>query len=135
MRVKPRINAGGLVIMEITQEASLVPNANNADPLTPRIQTRKINSTVAVHSGDTIMLGGLIENNQDNSAAGVPLLHRLPLIGHLFGTTAISQDRTELLILITPRAINHRDDMLHITESFRHKMQRLLPTLEAIPVM
>ena len=132
LRVKPRINAGGLVIMEITQEASLVPNANNADPLTPRIQTRKINSTVAVHSGDTIMLGGLIENNQDNSAAGVPLLHRLPLIGHLFGSTAISQDRTELLILITPRAIYHRDDMLHITESFRHKMQRLLPTLAPI---
>ena len=113
------------MILEVTQEASLVPNANNADPLTPRIQTRKISSTVAVNSGDTIMLGGLIENNQDRSAAGLPLLHRLPLIGHLFGTTAKSQDRTELLILMTPHAISHRSDMLQATESFRRKLQRL----------
>ena len=128
LKVKPRVNAGGLVILQVVQEASLVPSANNADPLTPRIQTRKISSTIAVNSGDTIVLGGLIENNQDRSAAGIPGLHRIPLIGHLFGTTAKNQDRTELLILITPRAISHQANMLQATESFRRRLQNLIPT-------
>lgn len=127
LKVKPRISAGGLVIMQVSQEASLVPGANNADPLTPRIQTRKISTTIAVNSGDTIVLGGLIENHQDRSAAGIPGLHRLPLIGHLFGTTADHQDRTELLILITPRAISQRTHLLQATESFRRRLQNLIP--------
>ncbi len=131
LKVKPRINASGLVILQVAQEASLVPGANNADPLTPRIQTRKISSTIAVNSGDTIVLGGLIENNQDRSAAGLPGLHRLPLIGPLFGSRADNQDRTELLILITPRAISHRTHLLQATESFRRRLQQLIPTAAA----
>ena len=130
LKVKPRIHAGGLVILQVSQEASLVPGANHADPLTPRIQTRKISSTIAVNSGDTVVLGGLIENNQDRSAAGIPGLHRLPLIGHLFGTTADHQDRTELLILITPRTIGHRTHLLQATESFRRRLQYLIPVAE-----
>jgi general secretion pathway protein D len=135
LKVKPRINAGGLVVLEVAQEASLVPSANNADPLTPRIQTRKISSTIAVNSGDTVMLGDLIENNQDRSAAGMPLLHQLPWVGHLFGATANNRDRTELLILITPRAISHQVAMLQATESFRRKMQRLIPILKPVGSM
>lgn len=127
LKVKPRINAGGLVILQVSQEASLVPGTNHADPLTPRIQTRKISSTIAVNSGDTIVLGGLIQNHQDHSAAGIPGLHRLPLIGHLFGTTADHQDRTELLMLITPRAISQRTDLLQATEAFRRRLQYLIP--------
>ncbi|MEM6406110.1 MAG: type II secretion system secretin GspD [Pseudomonadota bacterium] len=130
LKVKPRINAGGLVILQVAQEASLVPGANNADPLTPRIQTRKISSTIAVNSGDTIMLGGLIENNQDRSAAGIPGLNRLPLIGHLLSTTADFKDLTVLLILITPRAISQRTHLLQATESFRRRLQHLIPTAE-----
>jgi general secretion pathway protein D len=131
LKVKPRINASGLVILQVAQEASLVPSANNTDPLTPRIQTRKISSTIAVNSGDTIVLGGLIENNQDRSATGLPGLHRLPLIGPLFGSRADNQDRTELLILITPRAISQRMHLLQATESFRRRLQHLIPTAAA----
>lgn len=127
LKVKPRINAGGLIIMEVDQETSLVPAANNADPLTPRIQTRKIQSTVAVNSGDTIILGGLIENNHNRSESGLPGLHELPLVGNLFGTTSDNQDRTELLVLITPRAITHRDSALQVTEEFRRKLHSLVP--------
>lgn len=124
LKVKPRINSGGLVIMEVEQETSIVPDT---DTLTPTIQTRKITSTVAVNSGDTVILGGLIQNNHDLTESGLPVLHTLPVIGNLFGTTSDNQDRTELLVLITPRAITNRTSALQATEEFRRKMHSLVP--------
>ncbi len=127
LTVKPRINAGGLVIMEVEQEASQVPSTNNTDPLTPRIRQRKISSTVAVNSGDTIILGGLITENRDLSESGVPLFHKLPVIGALFGAKADNQDRTELIVLITPRAVANSTAALQVTETFRRRLQKLIP--------
>ena len=127
LKVKPRINAGGLVIMDVEQEASQVPSTNNADPLTPRIRQRKINSTVAVNSGDTIILGGLIQDNRDRSESGVPFLHTLPLVGPLFGTKADNQARTELIVLITPRAVTNSTAAMQVTEAFRRRLQKLIP--------
>ena len=128
LTVKPRINSGGLVIMEVDQETSTAPDV--IDDVTPRIQTRKISSTVAVNSGDTIILGGLIQNNHNRSASGIPVLHKMPLIGNLFGTDEDNQDRKELLVLITPRAISNRDSALQVTEDFRRKMNSLVPLFE-----
>ena len=130
LKVKPRINAGGLVIMEVEQEASIVPATSGDDPLTPRIQTRKITSTVAVNSGDTIILGGLIEDNHNLSESGVPILHTVPVLGNLFGSTSDNIQRTELLVMITPRAITHRTSALQVTEEFRRRMHSLVPVSE-----
>ena len=127
LSVKPRINAGGLVIMEVTQEVSLVPTANNADPLTPRIQTRELKSTIAVNSGDAIILGGLIQDNRTLSESGIPLLHKLPVVGNIFGTKSDDKDRTELLVLITPKAVSNRATALQVTENFRRRLHSLLP--------
>lgn len=127
LNVKPRINASGLVIMEVEQEASQVPSINNADPLTPRIQQRKITSTVAVSSGDTIILGGLIQDNRDLSESGVPGLHKIPILGGLFGTKSDNQNRTELIVLITPKAVSNRNSALQVTEEFRRRVQKLIP--------
>jgi len=135
LTVTPRINSGGLVIMEVEQETSTAPSTGDADPLTPRIQTRKISSTVAVNSGDTIILGGLIENNHDRSESGIPVLYQLPLVGNLFGTNADNQDRTELLVLITPRAVSNRNSALQVTEEFRRKMHSLVPVKAPEPVV
>ena len=132
LKVKPRINSGGLVIMEVEQEASLVPSTNNADPLTPRIQQRKISSTVAVNSGNTIILGGLIQDNRDRAESGIPGFHKIPLVGALFGTKADNQDRTELIVLITPRAVSNNTAALQVTEEFRQRLQRLIPRTKAI---
>ena len=126
LKVKPRINAGGLIIMEVEQEVSQVPAANNSDPLTPRIRNRKIKSTVAVNSGDTIILGGLIQKNHDKSESGVPFLSEAPVIGSLFGTKSNSQGRTELIVLITPRAVRNSTAARQVTETFRQRLQQLL---------
>lgn len=127
LSVKPRVNAGGLVIMEVEQEVSTVPTTNNADPLTPRIQQRKITSTVAVNSGDTVILGGLIQDNRDRSESGIPAFHKIPILGALFGTKADNQQRTELIVLITPRTITNSTAALQVTEEYRRRLQKLIP--------
>lgn len=126
LKVKPRINAGGMVIMEVEQEASQVPKTDIGSN-TPRIKQRKINSTVAVNSGDTIILGGLIQDSRDRTEAGVPILHKLPVIGSLFGSKSDNQGRTELIILITPRAVKNSTAALQVTEAFRRRLQKLIP--------
>jgi general secretion pathway protein D len=131
LAVKPRVNPGGLVIMEVEQEVSNVPQADVGTD-NPRIQQRKIKSSVAVQSGDSVVLGGLIRDNRDASEAGVPGLHQVPLLGALFGTKADNSDRTELLVLITPRTISDRHSALQVTEEFRRKLNQLLPRPEPV---
>lgn len=126
LSVKPRVNPGGLVIIEVEQEVSNVPQADIGSD-NPRIQQRKITSSVAIQSGDSVILGGLIKDNRDNSEAGVPGIRKVPVLGTLFGTKANNTDRTELLVLITPHAISDRLDALRVTEDFRDKLDTLLP--------
>jgi general secretion pathway protein D len=126
LSVTPRVNAGGLVIMEVEQEVSNVaPNAST--PLTPTIQQRKINSTVAVQSGETVVLGGLIRENDNSSDSGVPVLRDIPMLGWFFGARTDELTRTELVVLITPRAVRGAAEARGVTDEFRRKMESLKP--------
>lgn len=131
LKVKPRVNAGGLVIMEIEQsiedfiEGTADTNGN------PNISTREITSSVAIQSGETIVLGGLIKEKNDQGRAGVPILHELPLIGPLFGSTNKKNDKTELVVLITPRVVTTKQDARLVTNEFKRKLTGIY---EEIPV-
>jgi len=81
----PRVNAGGLVSMTIEQEASLVSDALTTEGIeSPTFRQRRITSTVAVQSGETVVLGGLIQDSRDRSESGVPFLRSIPGLGLLF---------------------------------------------------
>jgi general secretion pathway protein D len=125
--VLPRVNNSGLVTMEIKQEVSqaLTTTVSNID--SPTIQQRQINSTVAINSGETIVLGGLIQDIESQAETGIPLLRNLPLIGKLFGTTNDTARRTELIVLITPHVVRNNNDARNITEEFRRKLRSLPP--------
>ena len=122
LKVKPRVNNGGLVIMDIMQEVTDIGALDTATGQRSFLK-RSIESTVAIQSGDTIILGGLIQDNQDKGDSGVPFLHKLPIIGGLFGSKTDGSNRTELLITISPRAINQYQDFAKIGDEFREKMQ------------
>ena len=92
---------------------------------------RSIESSVAILCGDTIILGGLIQDNEDKGDAGVPFLHKLPVVGGLFGSKNESSNRTELLITISPRAINQYRDFGKVGEEFRDKMQGVADAFRA----
>ena len=127
LSVTPRVNCGGLVTMEISQEVSNAVTTTSSNIDAPTIQHRQVESTVAVHSGETLVLGGLIQETVSNAESGIPLIRRIPLIGTFFGETRDEERRTELLVLITPRVIGDRDDARKITEEFRKKLNGIAP--------
>jgi general secretion pathway protein D len=134
LKVKPRVNASGLVIMDIEQsvERPQQTTASNID--SPTIQTREITSNVAVHSGETVVLGGLIDENDTYNQDGIPFLYKLPLIGPLFGSTTKEKVKTELVVLITPRVVTSRQDGRLITDEFRRKLTGIyeIPETETV---
>jgi general secretion pathway protein D len=129
LAVTPRVNASGLITMDVAQEVSDVSSTTS---LTPTILQRKIASTVAVQSGDTIVLGGLIRDNKNNTESGIPGLYKLPLLGKLFGTTQLDTSRTELLVVITPRAVTDQSEARRATEEMRSKLRGLPPIESSI---
>ena len=80
---------------------------------------------MAVQSGETIVLGGLIKDNNTDDNNGVPLLHDIPVLGTLFGSKTKSQDKTELVVLITPRVVKSRQDAGLITDEFKRKLSNI----------
>jgi general secretion pathway protein D len=123
LSVTPRVNASGLVIMEIEQESSDVVPTTSSQIDSPTIRQRRVASTVAVQSGQTVVLGGLIQDGLDEGSTGIPVLHDLPIIGPLFGVTNNTARRTELLVVITPRVIRSPDQARAVTEELRLRLR------------
>lgn len=126
LRVRARVNSGGAVNLEIEQEVSAVQPSANAT-LTPTISQRRVKSTVVVQSGETVVLGGLIEDSDSKGTSGLPLLSSLPVIGPLFGSRTLDLDRTELIVLITPRVVRDHIEARRLTDEIRSRMQTLRP--------
>ncbi len=126
LEVTPRVNAGGLVTLDIAQEVSDVQQTTSSSINSPTIQQRRMVSTVAVQDNETIMLGGLIREDSQQSRSGIPVLHRIPIIGPMFGSTNNAARRTELLMLISPRVIASAQDARDTTQDMRRKFLNLL---------
>ncbi len=128
LQVKPRINTDQVVALQIAQEVSRVVNAAQlaTNSPTPTIQQRKITSTVNVLSGQTVVLGGLIQDSEQRSNGKLPIVGDIPIIGPLLGSeTNNSDERTELIVFITPRVIRNAEDARDVSEELRARMQVL----------
>lgn len=122
LKVTPRVNRGGMVMMDITQEVSNVTATTSSDINSPTIQQRKITSSVAVEDGETVALGGLISDSKTRSRTGIPFLQQIPLLGNLFRDTENQGTRTELMVLITPHVVDNVQKARAITEELRKKL-------------
>jgi general secretion pathway protein D len=113
--------------MDIEQAVdNVVPQGTASTGInSPTIAQRQIKSSVAVANGETLVLGGLIKEDTANSRSGIPLLHDLPVLGDLFGSTDKSLNRTELVVLLTPRVLESRAKSRDITNEFRRKLTGL----------
>ena len=124
LSVTPQVNAGGLVTMDIEQSVTDVgpeqPNNNQ-----PTFLERKVTTRVAVRSTESVVLGGLIRENKAKNSSGIPILHNLPLIGPLFGTKTAGGVRTELIVIITPRAIYSDVGLRDMSREMRRQMRGL----------
>jgi general secretion pathway protein D len=129
LSVTPRINPGGLVYMDISQDVSR-PGARDPDISTsgnPPISNKTVTSQVAVQSGQTVFLGGLISEQDSQGRSGVPFLSRVPLIGPLFGARSKAVSRSETLVMITPTVIESAVDLKEISENMEAEFSRVPP--------
>jgi len=123
--VTPRVNPGGLVYLTLSQEVStpqFPPGGGN-----PAIDTRNVNTEVAIQSGQTIILGGLIQETNSEGRVGIPILSRIPILGRLFGTRSKTTNRTETIVMITPTVVSTTDRLQEISDEFRNKFKGLRP--------
>lgn len=127
LTVTPRVNSGGMVTMDISQEVSSVVDTVTSQIDAPTIQQRQINSTVSIRDGQSVVLGGLIRDQSSDRDAGIPFLKNIPGVGKLFSNTSTVAKRTELVVLITPRVIASEQDTDAITQEFKSKMLGLRP--------
>ncbi|HVZ91407.1 MAG TPA: type II secretion system secretin GspD [Rhizomicrobium sp.] len=127
LTVTPRVNDSGLVLLDISQEVSDVKTTTTSGIDSPTIEDRKFTSSIAVHDGQTIALGGLIRDNNSHSREGLPFLSQIPYVGALFGTTDNTDNRTELLVLLTPRVIRNAEDAKTITDELKEKIGTVAP--------
>jgi len=130
LQVTPRVNRGGEVMMDISQEVSDVTSTTTSAIDSPTIEQRKFTSTVAVQDGETVALGGLISKDKTYSIGGIPWLQEIPILGNAFRNTQNNDDKTELIVLITPHVIDNVEKARAITAELRRKLPTVQPLLE-----
>jgi general secretion pathway protein D len=129
-QVTPRVNSGGLVTLDVTQEVSSVlpqtsVNGNSGSSIaSPTFSTRAVKSRIVVQDGQTVGLAGLITDNVSNDNSGLPWLKDVPVLGLLAGTQNNARTRTELLILLTPHVLHDQRDARNLTEDLREQLPR-----------
>jgi general secretion pathway protein D len=129
LSVKPQINAKGLVTLEIAQEVSDAQSTTTGVSGTPTFSVRQTKTSLITADNQTVFLGGLIREDNSKTQAGIPGLRRLPGIGPLFGSTGLTKQKTELIVLITPHIISNLSEGAHIT----HEMQEKINLEETMP--
>lgn len=138
MEVTPRVNSGGLVTLDIAQEVSDVVQGTTTTGLnSPTFSQRVVRTRVAVQDGQTVGLAGLIRDNASRGNQGIPFLRNIPLLGSLVSSQDNTRQRTELLVLITPRVISDQRDARALTEDLRDGLANAaaLPgTLRDLPI-
>ena len=131
--VTPRISDGGLVSLEISIEKSTVnisavPLGNLSN--VPVFGKKTAKTILAVLEGQTIVIGGLIEESKEKISKGVPLLSKIPILGGLFGFQEYDKKRTELILLMTPHIITDHIQSKTVTDEFRDKLEGLKKEFE-----
>ncbi|QYE33909.1 type II secretion system secretin GspD [Polymorphobacter sp. PAMC 29334] len=130
LKITPRVNSSGLVLLDVAQEVSDVVASQTSGINSPTISTRRIATSIAVQDGEVVALGGLISNNTTDTKGGLPFLSHIPVIGGLlFGNTNKQVARTELLVLLRPRVVRTVDDGRALADEMRAKLETLRPLL------
>ncbi len=122
LSVTPRINSGGLVNLDVTQEVSTATETKSSSINSPTISKRAAKTIVTIQSGETMVLGGLISERSNNGSAGIPFLSQIPILGAIFGKQSRNTTKTELILLITPRVANNVVQGKEISDELRRKM-------------
>ncbi len=134
LNVLPRVTANGTINLLIEQEISSVLGRGQTQSLTPTISQRRVNSTISVSSGQTVLLGGLISERQEKGREGIPVLGELPVIGDAFRKTSNNGNRTELIVLIRAQVIRDSVGAQQIAEEMRSQLRLMNEPSRSVPL-
>jgi len=128
LKITPRVNASGTVLLDVAQEVSDVAQTRTSTINSPTISTRRVSTSVAVQDGQVIALGGLFRDSNSFGKNGLPLISRIPILGTLlFGNGVKTQNRTELIVLIKAHVLRTASDLHDVTEELRSKIRTIEP--------
>ena len=123
LEISPIVQANGLVDLEISQELSEAqPGANTSIAGSPTILSRRISTSLTLKDGGSLVMGGLIANNKSAGQIGIPALGRIPLLGRLFRSDTLQEDRTELLIMVIPYVVASHEEGSALTEELKQQL-------------
>ena len=125
LTVTPRINEKGLVAMDVSQEVSQVSEQTITGISSPIITKRSAKTSLVVQNGSTIVIGGLIQEQNERSMSGIPFFSKIPLLNYFFSYTKNKVTKTELVILITPHVVRTLEEADLITKEFTDKIEGL----------
>jgi len=123
LKVKPQINESGIVSLEVSQE---VTEANTQTVLGTQqfvFTKRAAETNVVANDGQTIVIGGLIQDNKEKSRTGIPFLNSIPILGYLFGSNDNKSTKTEIIVLLTPHVIRNQEDAGKVTTDYLKRIK------------
>ncbi len=129
LEVSPRVNDGGLVTLDVSQELTDTGAIDDATGQRAFLE-RRVKSRVAINSGESVVLGGLIRENNTRSNSGVPFLHDVPFLGFFFGQKVNTVERTELLVVLNATVVRNAKDLRELAKEFRRRMTGIYSTEE-----
>ncbi len=130
LTILPQINSQGLVNMHLRQEVSAVGQEVFGNTNSPSFTSRETETTVVVQNGESVLIGGIIDEQIRRTRRGVPFLMDLPVLGRVFRADTDSLVRTEILVLLTPHVIRNREEARSVTEEFKGRVRELRDLLE-----
>jgi general secretion pathway protein D len=123
LSITARVTPSGIVTMIIDQQVSDPTATTTSSIQSPSFATKSIQTQVTVQDGDTIAIGGMIQETTTTSLSGVPVLDRIPVVGALFGSRSYSKERTELIIFLTPHVIFDSNQLLDATDELKDQIK------------
>lgn len=127
LAVTPRINEAGRVMLEIEQEVSTVSPTTTSNIDSPTFGRRRVKTTVLVNNGEAVTLGGLIQDKKSTTATQVPVVGNIPIFGTAFRDKGDKLEKTELIILLTPRVVRDLNEAQLVTDEYRRKVHAYSP--------
>jgi general secretion pathway protein D len=134
LKVKPRVASNGMVFMDIDQDVSSPSTSGPTIAGNISVDNRKLKTSIAVQSGETVVLAGLIKDTKGTNSAGVPYLSRIPVLGALFGTKGVTDERQEVIVLVTPTVIRDPNDARKLTDEYGSRFRALDPLRKPVKI-
>jgi len=119
------VTPSGIVTMMVNQQVSSPQPNTSSSIASPSFSTQSVQTQITVQDGDTVAIGGAISEQNKVIMNGIPGLHRLPIVGALFGHREYDQDRSELVIFLTPHVIYDSTQMADATEEVKARLKNL----------